>query len=187
MKTTVTLIAVAATAMTASAQQVLSVDLTVANQLTISTTGAASANSGSGSTFTGFLLADLLNTAGAGPAIADGVGDLTTANNASDFGPSIFNGITSFGINVWSYTPDATSSVTAGQQAFDGSATWTVDAGVYASLLAGNLFGDVYLGADTDDDIGNGTTFVGTWAVVPAPSSLALLGLGGVVAGRRRR
>jgi len=180
-------LAVAATALTASADQVLSVDLSVINELTISSTGGLSANSGSGSTFTGFLLADLLNSAGAGPGIADGVGDLTTANNPSDFGPSIFNGASDFGVNVWSYSPDSTSSVTAGAVAFSGSATWTVDAGVYGALLAGNLFGDVHLGADTDDDIGNGSTYVGTWAVVPAPSSLALLGLGGIAAGRRRR
>lgn len=190
MKASVTLIAVAATAMSASAQQVLSVDLTVSNEITISSTGAAAANSGSGSSFTGFLLADLLNTAGAGggTAAGDGIGDLTTGNNASDLSPALFNGAASVGMNVWAFTADGTASVTAGDQAFDGSATWSVDAAVYGALLAGNMSGDVYMGADTDDDIAaGGATFVGTWAVVPAPSSLALLGLGGVVAGRRRR
>jgi len=179
-------LAAAATTMSASADLLLSVDLSVANEMTISSVVGNSSASATASNFTGFLLAGFLNTAGAGPAIADGVGNLSTANNASDFGPSIFNGGFDFGINVWNFSTDTTVSVTAGSQAFDGSATWAVDAGVYAALMAGNLSGDIIFDADTDDDLG---TNIGTWEVkvIPAPGSLALLGLGGIAAGRRRR
>ncbi|MBL4809903.1 MAG: PEP-CTERM sorting domain-containing protein, partial [Phycisphaerales bacterium] len=67
-------------------------------------------------------------------------------------------------------------------------ATWSgLDAGEYAAMLAGNISGDIYFNADTDNDIADGAVFIGTWNVIPAPGSMALLGLGGIVAGRRRR
>ncbi|MBL4809623.1 MAG: PEP-CTERM sorting domain-containing protein [Phycisphaerales bacterium] len=185
-------LALTASAMTASAvETLLDIDLSVTNQLTITATGSNALVTASGSNFTGFLLAGFLNAAdaGAGPGISDGVGDLTTANQTSDLGPSIFNGGSSVGINIWAFTAggvDATT--TAGFAAFSGSATWTVDASVYAALLNGNINGDVYLNADTDDDIGAGGILIGAWGVkIPAPGSMALLGLGGLVAGRRRR
>ncbi len=186
---TITGLAVAATAMTASADQLLTFDLSVVDQITISSTSGNASTSANASNFTGFYLANFFNAAGVGPAIADGVGDLSTANNASDFGPSIFNGGTSFGLNIWSFSTDLDVSVTAGAQAFSGSATWNVTSIEYAAMLAGNISGDIYMGADTDDDIGGPSAIlIGTWGTaIPAPGSLALLGLGGMVAGRRRR
>lgn len=179
-------LAVAATAMSASADVLLSIDLSVVDQITVNATSGNASASASASVFTGFLMADFFGDATVNPTIADGVGNLTSANNASDFGPSIFSGASSVGFNIWAFSPDTNFSVTGGAVAFTGSATWNVDSAVYANALAGALSGDIYVGADTDDDIPTSTN-VGTWEVVPAPSSMALLGLGGLVAGRRRR
>ncbi len=180
-------LAVAATAMTASADVLLSIDLSVTNEITVSATDGLASASSSASNFTGFMMAGFFNTPGSNVGIADGVGNLSTANNASDLGPSIFNGAGSVGLNIWNFSTDSTVSVTAGTQAFSGSATWTVDGAAYAAALAGNLSGDIYFGADTDDDIPFSTN-IGTWEVkIPAPGSMALLGMGGIFAGRRRR
>jgi len=171
----------------ASADVLLSIDLSVTDQITITATDGLSAASATASNFTGYLMADFFNDAAATPADTSVSGDLSTAANASDASADIFSGGTSFGFNVWSFSSDSDVSVTAGEIAFAGSTTWTVDAIDYADMLAGNTSGDIYFGADTDDDIAGGATFIGTWNVVPAPSSLALIGLGGLVAGRRRR
>jgi len=184
--TTIATLVAAATAMTASAEQLVSVDLSVANQITISSTGGASSADASFSAFTGFLLADFYNTVGAGGGVVGGAGDLSTFGEASDGSPSMFNSTTSFGLNIWSFTAGS-PTIVSGEQAFSGSATFDVDAGVYAAMLAGNSSGEIYAGADSDDDITAGAINIGTWALVPAPSSVAMLGLGGLVAGRRRR
>ncbi len=171
----------------ASAEVLLSVDLSVVDTITITATGGLSSADASGSNFTGYLLADFFTDAAATPADTSVSGDLSTAANASDGSADLFSGSTSFGLNVWSFSTDGTVGVTAGAVAFVGSTTWTVDAFDYADMLAGNTSGDIYFGADTDDDIGGAAVLIGTWNVVPAPSSLALIGLGGLVAGRRRR
>jgi len=139
--------------------------------------------------FTGFLLADFFATPGAGfgGVLGADSGDLTTFNNASDGTPSGFVGSSSVGLNIWSFSSDSTITVDVGAQAFSGSATWTLDALQYADFLDGATSGDIYFGADTDDDIGNGAILIGQYNVVPAPSALALLGMGGMVATRRRR
>ncbi len=180
-------LAVAATAMTASADVLLSVDLSVVDQITITATGGLSAADATASNFTGFLLAGFYNDASFGSADDLILGDLTTTSNASDGTPSLYSSSSSFGINVWSFSTDGTVAVTSGAQAFTGSATWAMDPADYAGMLAGNTSGDIYFDADTDDDIAAGATLIGTWNVVPAPGSMALLGLGGIVAGRRRR
>jgi hypothetical protein len=171
----------------ASADVLLSVDLSVTDQITITATNGLSSADATASNFTGYLLADFFADASVTPADTSVSGDLSTAANASDGSPDIFSGSTSFGFNIWSFSTDGSVSVTAGDIAFAGSSTWTVGASDYAAMLAGNTSGDIYFGADTDDDIAGGATFIGTWNVVPAPSSLALIGLGGLVAGRRRR
>lgn len=178
----------AATAMSASADDLVTVDLQVENQITITATSGLASADASFSNFTGFMLADFFNdAAGLGTTVGGGTGDLSTFGEASDGTPGLFSGATSFGLNVWSFT-NGSPSIAAGEQAFQGSATYAVDAAVYAAMLAGNSSGDLFAGADTDDDIGGaGVVNVGTWTLVPAPSSIAMLGLGGLVAGRRRR
>lgn len=187
--TTITGLVVAASAMTASADNLLMVDLSVTNQVTLSATGGLSAATVSGSSFTGYLLADFYNAFGGASNLIGSplvFGDLTTAANASDGTPDLFRGGSDAGLNVWSFSASGDSDFIAGAVAFTGSATWDLDAASYAEMIAGNSGGDIFAPADTDDDIG-GATLVGTWAVIPAPSSLALLGMGGLVAGRRRR
>ncbi len=172
----------------ASAEVLLSIDLTVTDQITITSTGGLSSADASGSNFTGYLLANFFNDSSFGSGTGAGVGDLTTLSNPSDGSPSLFSSTSSFGLNVWSFSTDSTVSVTSGAQAFTGSGTWTIGSAEYAAMVAGNISGDIYFGADTDDDIGGaGVELIGTYRVIPAPSSLALIGLGGLVAGRRRR
>lgn len=177
----------AAAATAASADHLLEIDLGVENQVTISSTGNVASASATASNFTGFYLADFFAVAGSPAGFGAGSGDLSTFNNASDGSPSLFQGSSSVGLNIWSFSTDSTVSVDAGAQAFAGSATWSLSAAQYAEFLGAATAGDIYMNADTDDDIAAGATFVGTYAVVPAPSAFALLGLGGMVATRRRR
>tara|TARA_R110000868_G_scaffold226872_2_gene479821 strand:- start:10610 stop:11170 length:561 start_codon:yes stop_codon:yes gene_type:complete len=181
------LIAAASVVMSASADTVLSVDLSVVNEVTVIGTGGNSAATVSGSSFTGAYMADFFTGAGGtGFLDSQGVGGLTNTGNLSDGTPGIFNLVGHYGLNIWTWTAQ-TVNLTANSSAFESSATWTVDSTVYASMLAGNLTGEVFFAADTDDDIPS-ATYIGTWEVkVPAPSSVAILGLGGIVAGRRRR
>jgi len=180
-------VAIAGLAAGAQAEDLLILDLSVANQVTITaTTGAASANA-SGSVFTGFYLANAFGNGSTSSLSASLVsGNLTPTSNTSDNSPSLFNALGNAGLNVWSYSTSTSSTFTAGQQAFTGSATWNISAGAYADLLDGPSSGDIYFAADTDDDLA-AATVIGQWRIVPAPSSLALIGLGGLVAGRRRR
>ncbi len=185
----IALIAGLAVASAAIADEVLLVDLTVANQITISSTGGNASVSATGSDFTGWLLEGLFGSQGPDSYIGSPVvGNLTTANNGSNNAPDLFQGVGSLGLNVWDVSNDATLSVTGGSAAFSGSATWTLTAAQYAAFSGGQTMGNVWLGADTDDDIGGSSaTNIGTYRVVPTPSSLALLGLGGLAAARRRR
>ena len=190
MKKTIALAVIAATGLVtaASADNLILVDLSVANQVTVSaTSGLASADS-SASNFTGFLLEGFYGSPVAvGAGTVAGSGDLVTFNETSDGSPLSFSGTGNAGLNFWSIATTGLST-TAGVQAFSGSATFALDAANYAAMLAGNASGDIYMGADTDDDIGGfGVVNIGTWSLVPAPSAMAMLGLGGIVAGRRRR
>lgn len=173
----------------AAADVLLEVDVSVANQVTVNaTTGAASA-SASFSNFTGILLADFFAAPGTGfgGVLAADSGNFTTFNNPSDGTPSGFVGSSSVGLNIWSFSTDTTVSVTSGQQAFTGSATWSLTASQYADFLSAATSGDIYADADTDDDIGAGAVLIGTYSVIPAPGAMALLGMGGMLAARRRR
>lgn len=190
MTTKIALIAGAAIASTAAAQDLLIVDLTVADTITISSGGGAAIASNVGSDFTGVLLENFF-----GGPIASGLlstlvsGDLNSFadGNASDGTPALFGATGNAGLNIWSFS-DGTPEYVAGVQAFTGSATWTLDSAVYDAVFAlGNRSGDIYSPADTDDDIAGAVNIGSYRVVVPAPSAMALLGLGGLVAGRRRR
>jgi hypothetical protein len=183
----IALIAGLAVASAASADDLLLVDLTVANQVTVTATSGLASTSASGTNFTGFLLDGFFAAPGAGNAdsfLGAGSGNLTTNNNPSDGTPSLFNGSTSVGLNIWSFSTSSSVSVTGGQQAFVGSGTWSLTAAQYAAFQSGATTGDILFNADTDDDAG---VNIGTYRVIPTPSSLALLGLGGLAATRRRR
>ena len=179
-------LAVAATG--ATADVLLEIDLTVANQVTISATSGLASVDATGSNFTGFLLADFFSVAGAPGSVGAGTGNLSTSSNASDGSPSLFQGFSSVGLNIWSFSTDSTVGVTGGAQAFSGSGTWSLDATQFAAFEAAATSGDIWMNADTDDDLASGSaTNIGTYAVIPAPSALAVLGMGGLVATRRRR
>ena len=193
MKTVLTVGAVLAVAGTASAteiQKLLVVDLSVPNQITVSATDGNSAVDVSGSDGIGFYLADFY--AGDGAALIETLvgGDLTSFLNTSDGTPNIFRGGsgTDPGLNIWSYTDDATSDFLAGTQAFSCSATLTLSDDMYADMIAlGERSGEVYFVADTVDDLPDAFVLGEYNVIIPTPGAAGLLGLAGLVAVRRRR
>lgn len=187
MKTFVSAAAVLALSGAAMADVLLIVDLTVPNQITINSTSGLSAIDATASNFLGVYLE---NTFGANGAVGATLvsGDLTSFNNPSDNSPSLFRGGAGAdpGLNIWSYSTDATTSFTAGVQAFTGSATWTLTAAAYDAFVGGASSGNIYANADNIGGLpGNG--IIGTWALIPTPGTVGLLGLAGVAAVRRRR
>lgn len=172
----------------ANAEVLLTVDLTVPNEVTISATDGLSSASLTGSQIIGFYLADFYSS-GTTTFVDDTLisGDLTTFLNPSDGSPNLFNVSGNTGLNVFSFSTDSDVDFVSGTQAFSGSATWTLGAAAYAEMAAGNTFGDIYFPADSDDDIADATV-IGQWEVViPAPGAMALLGVAGLVGTRRRR
>lgn len=188
---TIGLLALASCAGLASAtvgNVLLEIDLSVANQVTITATNGLADASISGADVTGVYFDNFYGGAGDSLSATYQSGDISTFGDDSDGSPSLFragSGSDS-GLNMWSWATASTVDFTAGEQAFQGSAVWALDANEYADMLAGNTFGDLYFPADDFSDIA-GATVVGQWAVIPAPSALAVLGLGGLVAARRRR
>jgi hypothetical protein len=174
----------------AQADDLLVVDLSVVNQVTINATNGLSAVNASGSDSTGVYFENFYG--GPGGFLADALvsGDLTNAENPSDGTPDLFRGSSGGGdpgLNMWSWSSDSTVTFTARSRAFTGSATWTLSATEYAEMLAGNSSGNLYFAADTFDDIGS-ASLLGTYSVVvPAPGVISLAGLGLAGALRRRR
>ncbi|MEM9057962.1 MAG: VPLPA-CTERM sorting domain-containing protein [Pseudomonadota bacterium] len=179
---------------TANAATLLTVDLSVENQITITATGEASSATVSGGDTTGFYLEGIFGDIFTGPGVFGSLvsGNLTSAQNGSDGTPALFASGASLGdgLNVWSYTDDPSSDFIEGELAFVGSATWDLDPanGVYAALLSGARFGDIYFAADTADDIAN-ATLIGQWevAVIPVPAAVWLFGSALVGLGALRR
>ena len=184
----------------AQADLVLNVDLTVADQVTISALPGVSAGTVSGSDTKGFYLGDFYTGDPGATTLSDTSlgGDLIPSLDTSNGGSFLFNsnftpgGAGSNGLNVFSYTDNASSEFEAGILAFSGSETWTLDAESYAQMLAGAADGSVWAFADTDDDIAD-ATLIGEYVVkrpggaIPEPTSLVVLGLGSVALAFRRR
>ncbi len=108
--------------------------------------------------------------------------------------PGLFNGSVDSGLNIWGWSSESIVSFDTTITAFVGTATWSVGAADYARMLAANTVGDIYFPASTDAEINGGPILqgvepgiLGTWVVVPAPSGMALVALGGIASGRRRR
>ena len=182
------LAAVATFATGAMADNLITIDLSVVNQITMTATTGASAVTTSGTTFTGAYFEDFYGAAGTSLTATLVSGNLTSANNPSDNSPALFRGGAGSdpGLNLWNYSTAATSTFTAGEQAFAGSATWNVTGAMYADMLAGATSGDIYFAADTFDDLSSAVV-LGTYnVVVPSTGTLPLLGLG-LVGMRRRR
>lgn len=179
---------------TAQADDLLTVDLDpTASTITITATSGLSAATISGSDTTGFYLEGFFGgtTGTFGDTLLSG--NLTSAANTSDGTPDLFRGFGGDpGLNVFSYTDDLTSDFVAGTVAFTGTATWELDADIFADALSGASSGDIFFAADTDDDIpsGGGTaTLIGTYVVnvVPEPTTATLIGVLGITALCRRR
>jgi hypothetical protein len=179
--------ALAMAAGTAQADDLLIIDLTVANEITITATDGLSAVTASGSDSIGVYLENFYGGSGDALSAALASGDLTNAENPADGSPALFRGGggSDPGLNIWSFSSDSTVTFTEGSLAFVGSATWSLDANEYADMLAGSMSGNIYFPADTVDDIA-GASVLGTYTVVPTPGVVALLGLAGLARSRRR-
>jgi hypothetical protein len=187
--------AIALLPVTVDAATILSIDLTVVNQVTITAGAGVASTSVSGSDFTGVYLDQFFGGAGSSLGYSLISGDLTTANNPTNSTPLLFRaGSSDPGLNIWAFSTDAIVSFTAGSLAFAGAATWALSAASYADMLAGSTGGSIFFAADSVDDVA-GATSIGEWAVstpiapVPIPASAllfgsALAGLG--IYGRRR-
>ena len=170
----------------------LTVDLSVTDQVTITATDGLSSATVSGADGTGVYLENFY--VGAGSVLNDTLlsGDLTNSLNPPDNSPNLFRGIggSDLGLNVFSWSTDSTVNFTAGVLAFTGSVTWGLDSASYNDMLAGNTSGNLYFPADTFDDLAV-AELIGEYQVIdqtiPEPTSLALLGLGGLAMLRRRR
>lgn len=185
-KAVVALAAVAGLGTAASAEVLLTYDVSVPNQVTLTATTGNSAASVITSNFTGYLLANFFT---ADQAVTSTLvsGNLTTFSDPSDNSPALFrSGSTDAGLNVWSFTTATNATFTAGAQAFTGSATWTLTPAVYASFLSANTSGTIYAPADDSTDISSATA-IGEYSIVPAPGAIALMGMGGLLVSRRRR
>ena len=191
MKTTIALVAVAGLATVAAADDLLIVDLTVANEVTITATTGNSAVTASGPDITGVYFEGFYGGPGGSLSAPLVAGDITNFENAPDNTPALFRGGAGSdpGLNLYSWSTASTVTFTAGSQAFIGSGTWTLDPAEYADMLAGGVTsGNLWFPADTVDDIPNAQQ-LGTYRViVPAPGAFALLGAGlGLGMVRRRR
>jgi|GEM_PF-3448385 len=149
-------------------QELLTVDLSTQNQVTISATTGNSAATVTGNDTTGFYFENFFSNAGIQSVVEVLVsGNLTTASTTSDTTPDLYRGGTGGtdpGLNIWSYTNDAASPFTAGQLAFTGQGTWTLSAAEYAAFLTAPASGNLYFPADTADDLAT-ATLIGTYAV----------------------
>lgn len=200
LKTLTTAVAAAATfvASFASASTLLILDLSTTNQLTISSTSNASLATVDAADFIGVLLADFVAPDGSLFVDADSA-DLNTPFNAPDafepFGPTLFQSSGSFGLNLFSFTEDSDLSFFAGEQAFTGTAVYSLAADVYARFLNAATAGAIFAPADTDDDIANAVQ-IGSYSVitdvnpVPVPAAAALFltaaGAGGFLKRRKK-
>lgn len=190
MKTTLAMMAAVGVAATAQADVVLLVDLSTPNQITVTATTGVSDVTTSGSPTTGFYLAGIFGSTGGSSGTFGtqvGVANLSTFNDASDGSPLLYRfSTTDPGMNIWSFSSVSSATFTAGAQAFAGSATWDLDPVMYAQFVGGATSGNVYFPADDVTDL-QSARIIGQYSVVPAPGALAMLGLGGLAAVRRRR
>ena len=147
-------------------QELLIVDLTTTNEITITSTTNNAAATVSGSDTTGFYFDGFFTSAQVLNATLVS-GDLTSASETSDHSPSLYRGSggSDAGLNVWSYTNDPNSNFTMGQQAFSGQATWSLSTDEYNSMLNAPTSGNIYFPADTSDDIPS-ATLLGTYSVL---------------------
>jgi len=149
--------------------ELLIIDLTTENQVTITATSGVSAGTVSGSTTTGFYFEDVFASAGTqeiGTTTYVGTPTLTAASVPTDNTPNLFRSVnTDPGLNIWSYSATTPTTFTTGEQAFTGDATWDISPELYNALLTAPASGNVYFPADDVSDLAT-ATLLGTYSVI---------------------
>ncbi len=163
-----------------NAATLLQVDLSVVNQVTITSTDGASSATVSGGDFTGVYLDGFYSSVGGSLNESLVSGDLTNFLNPPDNAPVLFRGGSGndLGLNIFSFSSDSTIDFTDGVQAFTGQGTWTMPADDYADMLVGPTSGDLYFPADSQEDVA-GATLIGEWersSAEPIPEPVTILG-----------
>ena len=169
------------------AEDLLVVDLSVTNQVTVFATTGLSAATVTGSDSTGVYFEDFYGVAGVSLSATLVSGNLTNAQNPPDNSPALYRSGSGSdpGLNIYSWSPDSNVTFTAGSLAFVGSGTWTVSSAAFTDMINGARSGNLYFPADSVDDIPT-ASLLGTYSVyVPEPSSMLLLSLGLVMLRRR--
>ena len=176
-------------ASTASAEVLLTADLSVQNQLTLNATDGLSAATlafadNRGVNFQGF--------GGDTFTIKTGAGPITTANDSFQTGPATPDGTpqvsytSTDSLSLYNFTADDTNYLYQAQQAFLGSATFALSSSEYDALLASDRAGDLYVNLFNGDY--TNANLIGQYQVtVPEPASLLLLTAAGLPLLTRRR
>ena len=167
-------------------ENLLIVDLSVQDRVTLTATAGLSSGTVSGATFDGFYLKDLFSSAGTvsvpvNPGYS-GTTTFTASSVPTNASAKMFRAGsgTDPGLNIYGYSATATTTFTTGQQAFTGTVTWTVSTAVYnAMLTAPATGGDVYFVADSIGMLGT-ATLIGKYSVVKpstGPDNLLIVDL----------
>lgn len=187
-----TLITLSLLAHTSDAEELLIVDLSTPDKVTITATSGVSSATVSGSDFTGLYMANFFaigqnTTFNLGSSVD--TTNLTSTGDAAGSQPLFFRADsgTDPGLNLYSWSSASTVSFTVDVVAFTGSGTWSVSESAHdAMLVGGNRVGDIYFPAANQGDVAT-ETLIGQYSViVPEPGSLVLLGLGGLMIVTRR-
>lgn len=183
----ISVLAVAGLAVSASAQQLpvlLIVDNSDPSNVVFTSTGnAAAVNDSSVSIVGGVSLLGLFAGGGFNTNGSQVVGgDLSPSGNPGAY-DTILNDLGTLGtsgLNLWAVGVDGPQSFNTNDPAFTGSTSGFDFGGV-----AFNASGDIIVG-DTAGVPGSGA-ILGQWQLIPTPGAVALFGIAGLAATRRRR
>jgi len=179
-------LAAAGLAVSASAQQLpvlLIVDNTdPSNVVFVSTGNPAAVNDDSASIVGGISLLDLFGGAGFTTGSVPIGGNLSPSGNPGAYNRILNNtgDLGSTGLNFWATGVGGGQSFNTTDPAFTGSTTGFDFGGV-----AFNASGNIVIG-DTAGIPGSGA-ILGQWQLIPTPGAVALFGIAGLAATRRRR
>lgn len=169
------------------AEVLLNIDLSVHKKLTITATDGLSANTISGRNLIGIYLEGLNgNMANIGEENSTDFSNLTSASNPAGTYPLIEAHAIDSGLNIWALSTDNELDFTESQRAFTGTATWDLTTSAWESLIAGTKTGSIYFPARYSQNLDQ-AAFLGTYQVIPSPTTLAPLTLIALAATRRNR